>query len=363
MTWDVAVTGDRLDWHEVRDRVDVAAVATNQMGPAPGRRGEHGRRLWWSCPFHEDANPSFCIEPGKPWWRCYGCGEHGDAANLVMKLQGVGFREAIEIVAELAGIVAPSGRSTGTFPRPEVPSGLPPADALSLVTEAALRLWTPEGIEALAYLYGRGLTDKTIRAAYLGWTPGVMIPTREGNRRFQAPGVVIPWFDGDRLTHVKIRQPEGAKPKYAEAYRDRPAVYRALGVIQPGHPLIIVEGDFDALLVGQELGDLAAVVTLGSASSRPDPSLLGRMLAAAPWYVATDADQAGDKAALGWPAGTIRVRPPEGVKDWTELWQAGFNSIRYHWGRYLPISRTWDELAALRWGPALDDSCEVTKTN
>ena len=57
--------------------------------------------------------------------------------------------------------------------------------------------------------------------------------------------------------------PRGSEPKYAEAFRDRPAIYPAPAVVRPGKPLVIVEGEFDALLLGQELGDLAAVVTLG----------------------------------------------------------------------------------------------------
>ena len=358
-TWKMTVTGDRIDWNAIRDRIDLARVVTALLGPAPGRRGEGGRRLWWKCPLHEDRNPSFCVEPGRRWWKCFGCGEEGDAPKLVMKLNGVAFPEAVRIVAELSGIVTPSGRSASPTPRPATPpaaskpakaaspppersSGLPLADALALVTEAAGRLWTPEGTEALAYLHNRGLTDETIRAARLGVVASVSIPTREGDRCYQARGVVIPWFDGDRLALVKIRQPEGSKPKYAEAFRDRPGIFPDPAVIEPGGPLVIVEGEFDALLLGQELRDLAAVVTLGSASSRPDLATRAEMLAAAPWYIATDADEAGDKAASGWPAGRDRVRPPEGVKDWTELWQAGRNSIRYLWGRYLPMSQPWE---------------------
>ncbi len=60
-----------------------------------------------------------------------------------------------------------------------------PWEASSLVTEAADRLWKPEGRQALAYLHGRCLTDETIRAARLGWTPGVMVP-REGATPFKA---------------------------------------------------------------------------------------------------------------------------------------------------------------------------------
>src|SRR5205823_3658421 len=64
---------DRIDWKTERERIDLAAVATRLLGPAPGRRGERGRRLWWSCPFHTDPNPSFAVDPGKPFWKCYGC--------------------------------------------------------------------------------------------------------------------------------------------------------------------------------------------------------------------------------------------------------------------------------------------------
>src|SRR4051794_35968756 len=185
-----AVKTSPLDWSSVRDTIDLAAVATGLLGPAPGRRGERGgRKLWWNCPFHHDPNPSFLVEPGKPWWRCYGCDAHGDAAALVMQLNGCSFPEA---VAQLAGGPAPArpGNPAGrrvASPRPEPrpePSGLPEAAALALVEAAAARLWSPEGADALAYLHGRGLGDEMIRTARLGWSPGASIPTRDGDRSY-----------------------------------------------------------------------------------------------------------------------------------------------------------------------------------
>jgi hypothetical protein len=218
---------------------------------------------------------------------------------------------------------------------------------------------TPEGSDTLAYLKGRGLTEATIKAARLGWTPGVMIPKRDGSGYWRASGVTIPWFDGDRLALVKIRQPEGSKPKYGEAFRDRPTMFPAPSIVRPGKPLIVTEGEFDTILLGQELGELAAVVTLGSASARHDATILGRMLAAPVWYIATDADDAGDRAASGWPARAIRVRPIDPFKDWTEAAVHGINLTRW-WTDRLggienPVRSTWDELAARRWGPALWD--------
>jgi hypothetical protein len=168
--------------------------------------------------------------------------------------------------------------------------------------------------------------------------------------------VTIPWFDGDQLVLTKIRQPEGAKPKYVEAFRDCPRVYPNPAVIQPGRPLVVVEGELDALLLGQELHSLAIVATLGSASCSPEPGTLVVMLAATPWFIATDADTAGEKAASRWPAHAIRVRPPGAFKDWTEAAQAGVN-LRRWWsdrlrGTDAPALFTWEELATWRWGPA-----------
>ncbi len=354
----------RIDWQVERDRIDLADVATSLLGPPPGRNGERGRRLWWRCPFHGDQNPSFVIEPGKPTWHCFGCGEHGDAASLVMKLEHLTFPEALTyLLGSPAPAAVPRPRPRPPArpdPRPPAgPSGLPVADALALVAGSSARLWTPEGAEALAYLTGpRCLAPGTIRAARLGWTPGARVPKRDGGT-YETRGIVIPWFDGDRLALAKIRQPDGYRPKYVEAYRDRPGLYPGRQAIRPGRPLIVVEGDFDALILGQELGELAAVVTLGSASGRPDPGIFASMLAAPRWFLATDADDAGDKAAGRWPARSRRARPPAPFKDWTEARQGGVDLSRW-WsdrlgGDEAPPLFAWDDLAGRRWGPAADD--------
>jgi hypothetical protein len=150
--------------------------------------------------------------------------------------------------------------------------------------------------------------------------------------------LVMPWFDHGRLALVKIRPPdewrvrfpkERRPPKYIEAYRDRPAIFPAASVVRLAKPLVIVEGEFDALLLGQVLADLAAVITLGSASSRPERSTYLAMMRAPLWYVAHDADEAGDKAASGWPARAHRVRPPAPHKDWTDAHLAGIDLRRW----------------------------------
>jgi hypothetical protein len=362
-----------IDWDYERDRIDLAKVATALLGPAPGRRGDRGR-LWWRCPFHEDRNPSFAIRTGERTWHCFGCGERGDAISLVMRIKGFTFPEAR---AYLTGATVPSGKTRprpGPEARPEPkppeappkPSGMPEDAALALVTDSEARLWSVDGADARVYLESRGLSGATIRAARLGWTP------RADGVAWKPPGLVLPWFDGGRLVLVKVRPddawrdrfpPEGKRPpKYLEAYRDpaRLLCYPSPEAIRPGRALVIVEGELDALLLGQELRDLAPVITLGSASDRRRPAILGRMLPAAPWYVAMDADDAGDKAAAKWTGGrTRRVRPPEPFKDWTDAQAGGINLARW-WtdrlgGNEAPPLYSWDDLSTNRWGPAVDD--------
>jgi hypothetical protein len=345
------IPAGRIEWKALRDRLDPASVATGLLGPASGRKGG-GRGLWWKCPFHKDGQertPSLCIKPGEASWRCRACGEHGDAATLVMKIKGVGFPDAVRY---LAG--DPARTTDGVERRAEEPGPrLDPEAAARLVAEAEVRLWGPEGGPGLDVLHARGLRDEAIRSARLGFV--VRPLDLPGHPR----GIVIPWFSGPTLTLIKIRQPEGRSPKYYEAFRDpirRLGLYPGPEAVRHGYPLVIPEGELDRALLAQELSGLAGVVTLGSASDRPDASILGAMLPAAPWYVATDGDDAGDRAAAGWPARARRVRPPAPYKDWTDAHRAGVG-LRRWWvevmaGVERPAPFTRAELAGWRWGGA-----------
>lgn len=199
---------------------------------------------------------------------------------------------------------------------------------------------------------GRCLSDETIRTSKLGYTPTLDLPGRP-------TGIVLAWWDGAEPTLVKVRQPDGRTPKYYEVSRRRPTVFPSTRGIVAGLPLVVVEGEFDCLLMGQALAGLANVVTLGSASGRPSPDVFNAMLGAFPWYVATDNDAAGDKVAESWPRSCRRVRPPWDFKDWTEAARGGVD-LRRWWGQVLagvgrPTLHSWEEVSRHQWGPAIDD--------
>src|SRR5271165_6018998 len=112
-TWTMTVSDERIDWNDIKAHVDLARVVTALLGPAARRQG---RRLLWPCPFHSDRDPSLEVDPSERHWKCWPCDLGGDAPALVMRLKGVGFPEAVRIVAELTGIVSPSGGSPPTRP-------------------------------------------------------------------------------------------------------------------------------------------------------------------------------------------------------------------------------------------------------
>jgi DNA primase len=347
--WKMTASEPRIEWSEVKRGIDMAMVTTNLLGPAFKRQGS---RLIWPCPFHDDQHPSFEVDLTKKLWICRACGIGGDAAELVMRHEKVTFGEAVHFLADLSGVIPPSRGPTARpppsalatpVPPSEQPSGLPLNEASTLVDEAAACLWGAEGRTARDYLRGRGLTHETIRAAGLGFTPGAMIPTRAGDRAFRFSGVTIPWRDGNRLTRIKVRRLDDGEPKYVEAFQDNPLIYPDPAAVRPGDPLVVCEGEFDCLLLAQQLPE-ASVITLGSASARTDPAVLVRMLSAPRWFVALDGDEAGDRAAAKFPGRSIRVRPPAPNKDWGEVHAGGPNRIRYHWGCLLSHATPWEQL-------------------
>lgn len=375
----------RYGWSETleanRDSIDLVRVAIDLLGPPPGRRGDKDRgRVWWLCPFHEEENPSFTLDAESGRWYCFGCQEKGDIVSLLMRIKHLTFPEAVK---ELTGREPARSRyrDWGPLPPPEPriqlvrkpvrpistgPSGMEPGPASDLVARAAERLWAHEGASALDGLRRRGLADATIRAAQLGFAPRIEARARDGHP-YLAAGIVIPWFGRDGLDRVNVRQPDGRRPKFAEVFRAANwtgGIYPGQASIRPGRPVVIVEGEMDSLLLAQEIAALdVAVVTLGSASAVPDVNVLIPLLCCPTWCIATDRDDAGNKAAERWPARARRASPPELIgqpcKDWTDCHSVGADLLAIWRNILVTHSSTpsWEELSGLRWaGTTLDDT-------
>ncbi|MBB5628942.1 DNA primase [Sphaerisporangium krabiense] len=84
----------------VRERSAIADV----VGEHIQLRNAGGGNLKGLCPFHEEKTPSFNVTPSRGYWYCFGCAEGGDVITFVRKLEHLSFTEAIERLAQRAGL-------------------------------------------------------------------------------------------------------------------------------------------------------------------------------------------------------------------------------------------------------------------
>src|SRR5699024_5439983 len=68
-----------------------------------------GREYEARCPFHDERTPSFTVSPTKQFYHCFGCGAHGSAISFLMEYDRLEFPDAIELLAQQAGLDMPQG--------------------------------------------------------------------------------------------------------------------------------------------------------------------------------------------------------------------------------------------------------------
>ncbi len=150
---------------EIRTRIRVSEV----VGKAVTLR-RAGREYHALCPFHKEKSPSFTVNDEKGFFHCFGCGAHGDVIGFTMDYEHLGYREAIERLAGLAGLSVP--RLTHAEVEKEKK-----AQSLHDVMQHATSWFehqlehSAEGELARRYLRERGLSDDTIARFRIGYAP------------------------------------------------------------------------------------------------------------------------------------------------------------------------------------------------
>ncbi len=81
-----------------------------------------GRKYLALCPFHDDSRPSLNVDPEHQTYKCWVCQEGGDVFSFIMKMENLGFREALEMLAERAGIPLPKKKQKKIFLKPTGPN-------------------------------------------------------------------------------------------------------------------------------------------------------------------------------------------------------------------------------------------------
>ena len=312
------MTGEIVD---LKARVDLAALVEMDLGLA---RKRSGRWFWWLCPFHSETRPSFGVTPDNGRFKCFGCGESGDHIDYLEKRFNLTTGEAIEELRRIAGVPEmkpppkPAPVISQTYDMP--PSSMWQERARAFVAYAQEQLWTAVGVPGLDYLCEGGLSVETIRRFGLGWNPRSLWddPTHwglSGDRVYLPRGVVIPCEAIGSLWYIKIRRFDprrhprtDAGTKYGGPRGGRGALFGVDDLRGDGRPLLLCEGERDAMLASQELSDLVDVATLGGAGRRNLGHWALWLLPYRLILAAYDADAAGYEGAAYLASLMERVR-------------------------------------------------------
>jgi DNA primase len=129
------------------------------------------------------------------------------------------------------------------------------------------------------------------------------------------PGIVVPWHIDGNVWRVNIRRLSG-NPKYIGPAGSRNGLYGADGLrVRPDRPVALVEGEFDALSLQQEAGDLITAVATGSTTGARRPRWIALLAQAPVVLISFDLDEAGEKAARYW----LDILPQ--ARRWKPYWE------------------------------------------
>lgn len=146
---------------ELLERSDIVEVIQRRVSLKKA-----GREFAACCPFHGEKTPSFYVSPQKQFYHCFGCGAHGTAISFLMEYENLSFPEAVEQLAEQAGLEVP--REAGGDDKREAHAPL--YEALNAAADYYVQQLrhTPKAVE---YLKNRGIDGTTARDYQIGWAP------------------------------------------------------------------------------------------------------------------------------------------------------------------------------------------------
>ena len=286
---------------DVREMADLAEIARAYTD----LRLNSSREWHGPCPLCREGHDRFMVLKKDPTrWYCRRCQKTGDATDLVAQCEGVPLLEAARRIL---------GREQLTTTRPiTTPRATPKAApeewtttewqtrALELIAAAQLAF---DGSSSEKYLLGRGITRAT--CDWFGIGHGKHPKTgREG--------VLIPIMDRVGVPRaIKYRHLEG--DRFSQVKGSSPGVF-GLELLQnaPERPLIVVEGELNAISIWQAAGDILDVVSVGSQSSRASLELIAAWIKTSPrskivlWFDTPDAALAAREII---PKGVPRQSP------------------------------------------------------
>lgn len=195
---------------------------------------------------------------------------------------------------------------------------------MQVIRDCYVELWEGDAAKlARAWLAARGLQTTILQKRWIGFND----PAQERYGHWLERGIVIPHFheSADTVWGIKIRKSDRDDgPKYIHVKGSIPYLY-GVETLNGFDRAFVCEGEFDALLLHQIIGDRAGVITFGAATNHDVNTWLEYLLPVKHLYIATDNDEAGERAWEFWKGCTKRARrcvPPMNAKDITDAWKA-----------------------------------------
>lgn len=322
--------------HELRDRLTLSEVIARRV-----KLTRAGREFKACCPFHHEKSPSFYVNDDKQFFHCFGCGAHGDVIGFVMRNDNLSFIEAIETLAQQAGMEVPQQTPQ------EIAQARTEKDLYSLLDDTTRwfegQLRQPAGADGLRYMKERGMPEEMLSSFRIGFAPadGHALPrylkekgytdaqmieagvarrseSRKDVYSFFRDRVIFPVPDrrgrtvafGGRVLpeHLRPLKPGDSKPpKYINSsetglFHKGRMVYgepHARQAANDGLPLIVVEGYLD-VMASFGAGYRGAVAPLGTALTEDQIMALWKMIPGDPKIpiLCFDGDEAGRRAAI-----------------------------------------------------------------
>jgi DNA primase len=306
---------------QVLDRTDIVDVIDRRV-----KLKKAGKNYSACCPFHQEKTPSFSVNPEKQFYYCFGCGAGGNALGFIMDYERVEFREAIESLAQAAGIELPAEEADAL---PQIDHQKPLYEAMEDATrvyESLLRKHPTRG-RVVDYLKQRGVSGEIARDFRLGFAPegwdnlmttlsseedighavtsGLLIENDSGRKydRFR-DRVIFPIVNQrGKVIAMGGRVLGDGKPKYLNS-PETPLFSKSHELYGLHHirkfaknfsRIVVVEGYMDVIALAQ-FGIHYAVATLGTSVGKPHLEMLFRRVDQV--IFCFDGDEAGRKAAF-----------------------------------------------------------------
>jgi len=306
---------------EIRSRLDITDVISEHVSLKKA-----GRNFKGLCPFHSENTPSFMVSPDKQIFHCFGCHEGGDIFGFIIKMDGLTFPEALERLAERAGVELK--QKSGPKISKEEKEHLYQANRVAAWHYHESLKNSPLAKPAREYLEKRGVSPQEIEKFRLGYAPphshelekvynarsvpiqaalktGVLRESERGLFESFQGRIIFPIFNREnRVVGLggRILDSHEGMAKYINS-SDSPiydksvhlfGLPQALESIRKKNKAYVVEGYLDVITM-QQYGFCETVAPLGTSLTPRQISLLKRYVDEI--VILFDADEAGWKAA------------------------------------------------------------------